>query len=201
MAENIALSIVGMKPLYRCRSEPQMAVEVIFTIASRGLRIFGSGTVQNADVVLAVPAVCFHDFLLPGYRPEIAFSSDSAICPIGVRGPNGCPAVVAISPASSTCLRRRKFSCIMRSGIAPNSLGNVSPVLPAARLKRISTASSVPLAGSRLEPYRPGRLDGTVRQRPPRDEAVGLVRGDLSVPFEGRPRRVCGPSSAIAGCL
>src|SRR5215211_1206585 len=36
--------IVGMKPLYRWRSEPQMAVEVIFTIASRLLRIFGSGT-------------------------------------------------------------------------------------------------------------------------------------------------------------
>src|SRR3954471_23454057 len=37
-------SIVGMKPLYRCRSEPQIAVELILTIASRRLRIFGSGT-------------------------------------------------------------------------------------------------------------------------------------------------------------
>src|SRR5690242_4681192 len=29
------LSIVGTKPLYRCKSEPQIAVDVIFTIASR----------------------------------------------------------------------------------------------------------------------------------------------------------------------
>src|SRR5687768_6455099 len=36
--------IDGMKPLYRCRSEPQTAVLVIRTIASREFRIFGSGT-------------------------------------------------------------------------------------------------------------------------------------------------------------
>src|SRR4029079_4917271 len=37
-------SMVGMIPLKRWRSEPQMAVEVTRTIASRGLRISGSGT-------------------------------------------------------------------------------------------------------------------------------------------------------------
>src|SRR5579883_3584982 len=37
-------SIIGMKPSYRCKSEPQIAVEVIFTMASRGLRRIGSGT-------------------------------------------------------------------------------------------------------------------------------------------------------------
>src|SRR5207237_10218254 len=35
---------VGMNPSSRCRSEPQIAVSVTLTIASRGLRIFGSGT-------------------------------------------------------------------------------------------------------------------------------------------------------------
>jgi hypothetical protein len=34
----------GMKPSTRCRSEPQIAVDVMRTIASRGLKIFGSGT-------------------------------------------------------------------------------------------------------------------------------------------------------------
>src|SRR5688572_17601802 len=34
----------GMNPSTRCRSEPQMQVEVIRTMASRRLRIFGSGT-------------------------------------------------------------------------------------------------------------------------------------------------------------
>src|SRR5215211_6132592 len=44
--------IVGMNPLYMCRSEPQIAVEVIFTIASRWLRICGSGTCSTLIVVL-----------------------------------------------------------------------------------------------------------------------------------------------------
>src|SRR5579864_2154040 len=40
-------SMVGMKPSYRWRSEPQIAVRVISMMASRGLRIFGSGTVST----------------------------------------------------------------------------------------------------------------------------------------------------------
>jgi hypothetical protein len=36
--------IVGMNPFKRCRSDPQIAVEVMRTIASRPFRIFGSGT-------------------------------------------------------------------------------------------------------------------------------------------------------------
>src|SRR4051812_37160017 len=41
------LRIVGMYPSYRCRSDPQMHVDVIRTIASRGLRIVGSGTLST----------------------------------------------------------------------------------------------------------------------------------------------------------
>src|SRR4051812_27352816 len=36
--------MVGMKPSSRCRSDPQIAVSVTLTIASRGFRIRGSGT-------------------------------------------------------------------------------------------------------------------------------------------------------------
>src|SRR3954469_12553052 len=36
--------IVGTYPSTRCRSEPQIAVDVMRTIASRGFRIDGSGT-------------------------------------------------------------------------------------------------------------------------------------------------------------
>jgi hypothetical protein len=36
----------GMNPSTRCRSDPQMQVEVMRTIASRRLRIFGSGTLD-----------------------------------------------------------------------------------------------------------------------------------------------------------
>src|SRR5437868_9694299 len=39
----------GMKPSNRCRSEPQMAQLVTFTMASRGSSIFGSGTVSQIE--------------------------------------------------------------------------------------------------------------------------------------------------------
>src|SRR5215207_5195524 len=39
--------MVGMKPSYRCRSEPQIAVLVTLTIASRGSSIRGSGTLST----------------------------------------------------------------------------------------------------------------------------------------------------------
>src|SRR4051794_26013340 len=45
--------MVGMKPSYRWRSDPQMHVEEILMIASRGLRILGSGTVST--LILPVP--------------------------------------------------------------------------------------------------------------------------------------------------
>src|SRR5688572_725999 len=44
--------IVGRNPLYMCKSEPQIAVVVIFTIASRWLRICGSGTSVTPNIVL-----------------------------------------------------------------------------------------------------------------------------------------------------
>ena len=44
--------MVGMNPSYRCRSDPQMAVLVIRMMASRGLRIFGSGTRSTATSFL-----------------------------------------------------------------------------------------------------------------------------------------------------
>src|ERR1044072_3127787 len=45
--------MVGMKPLLRGRAEPQMAVDLILTIASRRLRIFGSGTCSTLTSFLS----------------------------------------------------------------------------------------------------------------------------------------------------
>ena len=64
-------SIVGMKPSSRCRSEPQMAVEVIRTIASRGSSDLGVGDGVDADVALAVPAECFHDGKTSCFSPSL----------------------------------------------------------------------------------------------------------------------------------
>src|ERR1041384_4861887 len=63
------LCIVGMNPLYRCKSEPQIAVDEIFTIASRWLRICGSGTSSTESIVLPYQQLAFiaesSSFLIP----------------------------------------------------------------------------------------------------------------------------------------
>src|SRR4029453_11536053 len=48
------LRMVGMNPWNRCRSDPQMAVEVMRTMASRALRILGSGTSRTSRSVLPI---------------------------------------------------------------------------------------------------------------------------------------------------
>src|SRR5688572_10168426 len=65
-------SIEGTKPLYRCRSEPQIAVEVIRTIASRELRIFGSGTCSTRTFFLPsqqLALIALHSCYPYGKRP------------------------------------------------------------------------------------------------------------------------------------
>src|SRR3954470_4704510 len=53
------LIIDGTKPLYRCRSEPQIAVDVIFTMASRSFIILGSGTFSTCTCCLPIQHVAF----------------------------------------------------------------------------------------------------------------------------------------------
>jgi hypothetical protein len=50
----------GMKPSWRCRSEPQIAQVVTLMIASLGSSICGVGDGLAADVVLAVPGERAH---------------------------------------------------------------------------------------------------------------------------------------------
>src|SRR5690349_1492856 len=52
-------SMVGIIPSYRCRSEPQIAVSVILTIASRGFRILGSGTSSTRTSFFPYQQVAF----------------------------------------------------------------------------------------------------------------------------------------------
>src|SRR3954452_1442876 len=59
------LFIDGMYPSYRCRSEPQMAVDVISTIASRSFRIFGSGTSRTSTLFGDTQHVAFIAVHLP----------------------------------------------------------------------------------------------------------------------------------------
>src|SRR3954453_9611359 len=65
--------MLGMKPLYRCRSEPQIAVLVTRTMASRSLRICGSGTVSTETSCLPFQHVAF--ILLP--LPRISEQKDA----------------------------------------------------------------------------------------------------------------------------
>src|SRR3954469_1068136 len=62
------LFIDGMYPSYRWRSEPQIAVEVISTIASRSLRILGSGTSRTSTLFGDTQHVAFIGVHLPRLR-------------------------------------------------------------------------------------------------------------------------------------
>ena len=57
-------SIVGMNPSYRCRSDPQMAVDVIFTMMSPGSSILRVGDRVHPNVTGAVPAYALMEGLL-----------------------------------------------------------------------------------------------------------------------------------------
>ncbi len=52
-------SMVGMKPPYKCRSEPQIAVRVILMMASRGFSISGSGTFSTLIFSLPIQQTAF----------------------------------------------------------------------------------------------------------------------------------------------
>src|SRR3954465_6811901 len=52
-------SIVGTNPLYKWRSDPQIAVEVILTIASCELRILGSGSSTTSTFRLPIQQFAF----------------------------------------------------------------------------------------------------------------------------------------------
>src|SRR5262249_44021143 len=57
-------SIAGMYPLYRWRSEPQIPVVVNLIIASRGLRMCGSGTFSTRTFFLPCQHSAFIQILL-----------------------------------------------------------------------------------------------------------------------------------------
>lgn len=113
--------IVGMNPSYRCRSDPQMQVEPTFTIASRGLRISGSGTSSTPIVLVPHQVTAFISGLLSGFGPgrgvntvALRARAHQPECrrPEPAQSPRGCPWMVGISPVSRTRLKFRRSSRI-----------------------------------------------------------------------------------------
>src|SRR3954471_23297493 len=82
--------IVGTYPSTRCRSEPQIAVEVIRTMASRLFRIFGSGT--SRTLTLLRPAQVFA-LTRPPPTPAPPARRPTAVAPHAAETPDGpaCP--------------------------------------------------------------------------------------------------------------
>src|SRR5690606_5020282 len=78
------------------------------------------GHVLDANFPDALPAHCSHCIRLPNVAR-----------PIKLRRPAGCPNVVATSPVSMSCLRRRRSSLICSFGSSPKSLASCTPSLPA----------------------------------------------------------------------
>src|SRR3954451_36147 len=73
--------IVGMNPSYRCRSDPQMAVDLIRTTASLESSIFASRTVSNTTSPVPCQTIAFIGRLL------IHVASVAGVCDPGLRAP------------------------------------------------------------------------------------------------------------------
>src|SRR5690606_20860389 len=72
VAEHVAGLHRGDVAVVQVRSEPQMAVEVMRTIASLGLRISGSSTVSQRTSCLPCQMIAFMPASPPGSGPRCA---------------------------------------------------------------------------------------------------------------------------------
>src|SRR5215218_3921332 len=72
--------MAGTYACSRCRSEPQIAVDVIFTIASRALMIFGSGTSSTWTVFGPFQHVAFIVISLFGLLARSPCGTARTVC-------------------------------------------------------------------------------------------------------------------------
>ena len=71
-----------------------------------------------------------HDRIARGDEGRIGDVFDARLRCVRVARPDGCPSVVGISPASISCLNRRRSSRIVWFGSSPNIFATAAPNLP-----------------------------------------------------------------------
>src|SRR5215207_7808248 len=199
--------IVGMKPLKRCRSEPQMAVEVIFTIASRLLRIFGSGTCSTRTSFL--PCQQFALMTSPLFcRPLLLKLPRAQTDAERLRRPLLGVALTHQRPVGDDhlaqlddLLEAAQVDLHLRARVFAEELREERARRAARRaVVEPDVDDRAAPADRRLEAHRARGLDLRPFERAPRDQLVRTVFGDLGVPLDAAARRLRDPVRApLAG--
>src|SRR3712207_3019772 len=178
-----------------------MAVEVIFTIASRLLRIFGSGTCSTRTSFLPYQQFAF-------ITPPLSLSA-AAELPRGRAPPDAerlrRPLLrVTLArqravgdddlPQLDDLLEAAQVGLHLPIGVLAEELGEEGADGAARRAVVEPDVDDRPAAADRgLEAHRARGLDLRALQRAPGDAAVRLVLGQLGVPLDAAARRLRDP--------
>src|SRR5262249_31089759 len=151
--------MVGITPLNRCRSEPQIAVDVTRTTASCALTISGSGTVSTRT---------------SRGRTSIRRASSLSMVPRRCGGYLVC---------FHALLEAAQVLAHLLTAAPAQHAGNHRPEPAAWRgVAEPDLHLGAVAAESRREAHEPGIVNVGSRDRTPRDEAPPLVGHDLGIP-------------------
>src|SRR5829696_854847 len=184
------LRMVGMKPWNRCRSEPQMAVEVTRTMASRALRILGSGTSRTSRLVLPIQQLArmseLRSVRVSGGRSADRFGRALLEQPARA-GALGAALGADHLAGLQHLLEPAQVVADLLLGLLPEQLGHdLAERAPGRVVAELDPDLGAVAAGGRGEGDRARVLDLGALQRRPGDQRVGPVLGDLGVPLHGR---------------
>src|SRR3954468_24401112 len=176
--------MVGTYPSTRCRSEPQIAVEVIRTMASRWFRIFGSGTSRTSTLLRPAQVFALTRPLPSRARSPTAVAPDAAgtlagpLAPRGAVGPDHLAGLQhLLEPAQVVVeLLMRFLAEVLGDRLADRAARNV------VRQDDVHLGAHTVRGGH--EPDRTGVRHVGVPGRPPRDLLAGRLVDDLRVPLD-----------------
>src|SRR4051794_40539645 len=189
--------IVGTYPSTRCRSEPQIAVEVIRTMASRLFRIFGSGTsrtsteLRPAQVFALMPPLPSRARRPTAAAPDAAGTPCGPACPRGPVGPDHLAGLQhLLEPAQIVVeLLVRFLAEVLGDRLADRATRNV--------VHQDDMYLGAHTVRGRHEPDRTGVRHVGVPGRAPRDLLTGRLVDDLRVPLDIGAER--GAGDPVAG--
>src|SRR5690606_11586103 len=200
-----------MNPLYRCRSDPQIAVDVIFTIASRGFSSFGIGTSSTRMSCLPYQQIAF---MCRSLLRLVGAASRAALRARSLSDAFAQPIVVATGRAARAAgglaFRARDLAGLEQLLDAKQGDLGLFPWRYAEQLRDRFAGSSArqlvveldandgaSIRRRALEAHAPRARHVSAGQRSPCDQRARLLVDDLGIPLDPVSRRTfCDPMRA-----